>query len=104
MAQKYQELADQIIDLVGGKDNVQFFTHCVTRLRFNVKDQSKVNKDAVSKLPGVLGCQWQNGQFQVVIGQAVGDAYKLICEKYGFAAQNAVDAVSYTHLTLPTKA
>lgn len=91
MAQKYQELADQIIDLVGGKDNVQFFTHCVTRLRFNVKDQSKVNKDTVAKLPGVLGCQWQNGQFQVVIGQGVGDAYKLICSKYGFANESAVE-------------
>ena len=45
MAQKYQELSDKIVGLVGGKANVQFFTHCVTRLRFNVKDESAVKKD-----------------------------------------------------------
>ena len=61
MAQKYQELSDKIVGLVGGKANVQFFTHCVTRLRFNVKDESAVKKDEIEKLPGVLGSQWQNG-------------------------------------------
>ena len=45
MAQKYQELSDKIVGLVGGKANVQFFTHCVTRLRFNVKDESAVKKE-----------------------------------------------------------
>ena len=59
MAQKYQELSDKIVGLVGGKANVQFFTHCVTRLRFNVKDESAVKKDEIEKLPGVLGSQWQ---------------------------------------------
>ena len=81
MAANYNEIADQIVNLVGGKDNIAFFTHCVTRLRFNVKDESKVNKDGVDKLPSVLGSQWQNGQLQVIIGQAVGDVYKLVCEK-----------------------
>ena len=57
MAQKYQELSDKIVGLVGGKANVQFFTHCVTRLRFNVKDESAVKKDEIEKLPGVLGSQ-----------------------------------------------
>ena len=85
MAQKYQELSDKIVGLVGGKANVQFFTHCVTRLRFNVKDESAVKKDEIEKLPGVLGSQWQNGQYQIIIGQAVNDAYRLICEKNGFA-------------------
>ena len=87
MAQKYQELSDKIVGLVGGKANVQFFTHCVTRLRFNVKDESAVKKDEIEKLPGVLGSQWQNGQYQIIIGQAVNDVYRLICEKNGFAVE-----------------
>ena len=91
MAQKYQELSDKIVGLVGGKANVQFFTHCVTRLRFNVKDESAVKKDEIEKLPGVLGSQWQNGQYQIIIGQAVNDVYRLICEKNGFAVEKSVD-------------
>ena len=91
MAQKYQELSDKIVGLVGGKANVQFFTHCVTRLRFNVKDESAVKKDEIEKLPGVLGSQWQNGQYQIIIGQAVNDAYRLICEKNGFAVFKSGD-------------
>lgn len=91
MAANYNEIAEKIVDLVGGKENVQFFTHCVTRLRFNLKDEKKANKEEVDKLPGVLGSQWQNGQLQVIIGQAVGDVYKLICEKNGLAMEKAVD-------------
>lgn len=51
MAQKYQELSDKIVGLVGGKANVQFFTHCVTRLRFNVKDESAVKKTKSKNCP-----------------------------------------------------
>lgn len=88
---KYQELTDKVVDLVGGKDNVTFFTHCVTRLRFNVKDQSKVQKDEIDKISGVLGSQWQNGQYQIIVGQAVGDVYKDVCAKYGFAKEKSVE-------------
>ena len=49
MASKYDTLASNIVDYVGGKSNIQFFTHCVTRLRFNVKDQSSVKKDLIEK-------------------------------------------------------
>ncbi len=51
MAQKYQELSDKIVGLVGGKANVQFLYHCVTRLRFNVKDESAVKKDEIENCP-----------------------------------------------------
>lgn len=80
---KYDLLAERIMDLVGGEENLQNFTHCVTRLRFNVRDTHLVNTEEIKKLPGVLGIQWQGGQLQVIIGQAVGDAYALICERYG---------------------
>ncbi len=93
MATKYNEIAEKIVDLVGGKDNIQFFTHCVTRLRFNLVDQNKVDKETIDKLTGVLGSQWQNGQLQVSIGQAVGDVYKMICDQNGLKLEEAVDEV-----------
>ena len=54
----YEQLANSVVDLMGGKSNVTFFTHCVTRLRFNVKDQSLVKQEEIEKLSGVLGSQW----------------------------------------------
>ncbi|MEG0735235.1 MAG: PTS transporter subunit EIIC [Longicatena sp.] len=89
--EKYEDLANSVVDLIGGKDNVMFFTHCVTRLRFNLKDQSVVKTEQIECLEGVIGVQWQNGQLQIIIGQAVGDAYKLICEKSGLKEVVAVN-------------
>ncbi|MBQ6216911.1 MAG: PTS transporter subunit EIIC [Erysipelotrichaceae bacterium] len=91
MAANYNEISSKIVDLVGGKDNISYFTHCVTRLRFNLKDEKKVNKEEIDKLKGVLGSQWQNGQLQVIIGQAVGDVYKEICEANGLTVEKAID-------------
>lgn len=91
MASKYEGLVNGIVDYVGGKENIEFFTHCVTRLRFNVKDQSLVKKEEIEKANGVLGVQWQNGQLQIIIGQSVADVYKSICDKYGLAQEKAVN-------------
>ena len=57
MAKNYDVLANSVVELIGGKDNVRFFTHCVTRLRFNVKDRSIVKMDEIKDLPGVAGAQ-----------------------------------------------
>ncbi len=89
----YNVLVDSIIELVGGKENVTFFTHCVTRLRFNFNDQSLVKTEEISKLPGALGAQWKGAQLQVIIGQSVDDVYKAICEKYGFNVEGSVEEV-----------
>lgn len=89
--EKYEDLANSVIDLVGGKENITFFTHCITRLRFNVKDKSLVKKEAIEQVQGVMGCQWSGEQLQIIIGQAVGDAYQLICKKTGLAQQDAVN-------------
>ena len=72
MAKNYDVLADSVVELIGGKDNVRFFTHCVTRLRFNVKDRSIVKMDEIKDLPGVAGAQWSGEQLQIIIGQDVG--------------------------------
>ena len=92
MAKNYDVLANSVVELIGGKDNVRFFTHCVTRLRFNVKDRSIVKMDEIKDLPGVAGAQWSGEQLQIIIGQDVGSVYELICKKHGFASEKAVEA------------
>lgn len=85
-------LAEQVIKNVGGKDNITYFVHCVTRLRFNVKNKDIVNVKEIEDIDGVVGCQWSGEQFQIIIGQKVGDAYALICEKAGLANADNTNA------------
>lgn len=91
MAKNYDALAASVVELVGGKANISFLTHCVTRLRFNLKDRGLVNLVEIKKVPGVLGAQWSGDQLQVIIGQAVADAYEAVCKKTGLAKQAAVE-------------
>lgn len=80
MRKDYTELANQILDLIGGKENVTHFTHCITRLRFNVEDKSKVKMEELKELKGTLGAQWSNDQLQIIIGGEVDDVYDAISE------------------------
>lgn len=89
--ERYAELADKIVELMGGTKNISYFTHCVTRLRFNVKDKGLVRKAAIEKLPGAIGTQWSGDQFQVIIGQSVGDVYEMVADKSGLERQTAVE-------------
>ena len=91
MAKNMNSLAEAIIKNVGGKGNITFLTHCMTRLRFNVQDKELVNKAAVDETDGVIGSQWSGDQYQIIIGQAVGDAYDAVCKKTGLAKQEAID-------------
>ena len=68
-------LADQILKEVGGKDNIKEMFHCVTRLRFYLKDRSVVNPDRLKALDGVLGVQGQTEQLQIIIGNEVEALY-----------------------------
>lgn len=65
------DLATKIIQLVGTEENISVFTHCATRLRFNLKDNSKADIEQLKNLPGVLTAQEKGGQVQVVIGAKV---------------------------------
>ena len=91
MAKNYDELATRVVELVGGKNNIFDLTHCVTRLRFNLKDRGLAEMEEIKKLSGVLGAQWSGDQLQVIIGQAMADVYDAVCKKTGFAKQSAVD-------------
>lgn len=87
---KYEQLAEDIINLVGGKENIKFFTHCITRLRFVVKDRGLVDIDRLNKLD-IAGCQWAGDQLQVIVGTSVGSVYDIICEKTGMEKKDRID-------------
>lgn len=72
----YKSLAKTILKDVGGKENVVSFTHCATRLRFNLKDDAKVDKNRLEATRGVMGVVNKGGQFQVIIGSDVPNVYR----------------------------
>ena len=71
----YKQIAQNILDAVGGADNVQDATHCMTRLRLVLRDPSKASKETVEKLEGVIQVVEAGGQFQVVLGGKVNKIY-----------------------------
>lgn len=73
---KYEALAKSIIENVGGTENINSLTHCVTRLRFKLKDESKANTDVLKKTDGIVTVIKSGGQYQVVIGNHVPDVYQ----------------------------
>lgn len=72
----YETLAKEILNYVGGKDNVNSLTHCITRLRFKLKDASIAQDEALKNLEGVVTVMKSAGQYQVVIGNQVQDVYE----------------------------
>jgi PTS system beta-glucosides-specific IIC component len=74
----YEELARNILNNVGGEQNVKSVIHCATRLRFKLKDREKANKEKIEKIKGVIAVMESGGQFQVVIGNTVSDVYKAL--------------------------
>lgn len=89
----YKKLAQIIVKNVGGKENVSSVTHCVTRLRFYLNDESKANDDVLNNTKGVISVVKSGGQYQVVIGNAVTDVYDAVCEVLGISE----DAVSVSN-------
>ena len=96
MASKYDGLARIIIQNVGGKANIISLTHCVTRLRFKLKDESKANTDILKSTDGIVTVMQTGGQYQIVIGNHVGAVYDTVCQVGHFTsdmklAEEAVD-------------
>ena len=80
MAIDYGITARELVKELGGDDNIINVTHCATRLRFILKDTEKVNSDKVRRIPGVITTVIAGGQYQVVIGNHVKDAYEKALE------------------------
>ena len=85
---KFKNDAQQLLDLVGGTENISAVTHCVTRMRFVLEDPSIANEQAIEKIPAVKGTFTQAGQFQVIIGNDVAEFYN------DFIALSGKDGVS----------
>nr|WP_145402284.1 beta-glucoside-specific PTS transporter subunit IIABC [Paenibacillus xylanexedens] len=77
----HRELSKEIIRLTGGQENITQAWHCITRLRFNVREENKVQLEQIRALDGVLGAQFQSDQFQVVIGNKVAAVYEELEEQ-----------------------
>lgn len=86
---KYQEEAKNIIRLVGGEENIRSLVHCATRLRFELADEGKADKEALTALSYVLQVVSSGGQYQLVIGPAVADYFNAIMSLIHLGAPKA---------------
>lgn len=86
-----KELAKQIVDLIGGEENIIQVTNCATRLRFSLADEKKVQMEEIEDLSGVLTTQFRGGQYQVVLGGKVVNVANEIFQLYNISeADNIV--------------
>ncbi len=85
---KYQQDAQQLLEAVGGKENIAAVSHCVTRMRFVLNDPAKADVPRIEKIKSVKGTFTQAGQFQVIIGNTVSDFYN------DFTAVSGLEGVS----------
>lgn len=87
---KYEQLAKEIVRNIGGRENVSGLTHCITRLRFKLKDEKKANDDVLKKMDGVVTVMKSGGQYQVVIGNHVPEVYEDVMALLGPDQDGAV--------------
>lgn len=86
---KYEQLAKDILEKVGGTDNINSVFHCITRLRFKLKDESIAKTEELEKMDGVISVLRSGGQYQVVIGNHVPDVYAAVLSVGGISAEGA---------------
>lgn len=87
----YEKLASDIVRLVGGEQNIGMVTHCVTRLRFSLKDRTKAQDDAIRALPGVLGVVYGMDQYQVILGENLFPVFDTIEKSYDIKTGDIVN-------------
>ena len=90
MAKDYAAITKKIVENIGGVENIASVTHCMTRLRFVVKDEGKINDAAVKATDGVMGVVNQGGQYQIIIGNHVEEAYNEVLKMGDFGEASQV--------------
>ena len=75
MKKDYSKSAEKLVQAMGGKDNITRVFHCMTRLRFYVKDKNKIDEAEIKKLSEISGVNWHQDQFQVIAGNEVNEMY-----------------------------
>lgn len=83
MSKEYNKLAGDILKAVGGKENVASLRHCVTRLRFVLKDEKLAKDDEIKKMKGVATVVKSAGEYMVVIGEHVHSVFEEVCAHMG---------------------
>lgn len=86
----YKKLAQEIIADVGGAANVDILSHCMTRLRFNLKDALKADKKALEELDGVMGVVYAGGQYMVILGENLLPVYDAIVHGFDIKTGGAI--------------
>lgn len=99
---KASAIAKEIVEKIGGKENITVLTHCATRLRFKLADYDKADKEAVSKIKGVVTALVNGGQFQVVIGNEVTDVFREVQALTGISGK-AEDVIEKDDLKVKNK-
>ena len=102
MKKDYAEIADTLIAELGGKENITRLFHCMTRLRFYVKDRTKINEKEILKVSGISGVNWHEDQFQVIAGNEVNEMYKAL-ENKGVPTDDAPAAESQSSKSVVSK-
>lgn len=80
----YKETAEKIYEALGGSNNIQSATHCMTRIRLNLIDEKKVKDEDVESIPNVISVVHQGGQYQIILGNEVAKYYKELVSLEGF--------------------
>ena len=87
---KNKDIANAIIKQIGGKDNIDSILHCMTRLRFKLKDYSNIKLPEIKGINGVLGAQIAEDSLHVIIGTTVSDVYQEAVAILGMSPQEAL--------------
>ena len=87
----YKKVAEQILSTVGGAENVASVTHCMTRLRFNLKDESLSNDEKLEDISSIISVVHAGGQVQLVVGPTVDKVYDEVCKQGGFEVTVSID-------------
>lgn len=90
----YDKLSKDILQLVGGEENVQRVIHCMTRLRFNLHDNAKADRSQLEQLPGVMGTNISGEQFQIIIGNDVPKVYQAIVRHSNLSDEKSASSSS----------
>ena len=101
---KYESFNRQIITLVGGKENISAVVHCMTRLRFTLKDRSKAKTEEIQKMDGVIDVVNNEVSYQIIIGTHVSEVHAELISMLGMGQEDSVQQTEKTVKKNPFKA
>lgn len=107
---KNLQIAQAVLEKVGGADNITTVIHCITRLRFTLKDNSLVDDEAIKKIPGVMGTTTGGGLYMIIIGNSVDKVYSHLCKLGGLEVKEGlsenldnIDTKKFSAKDIPNK-